>query len=260
VFEKQPANPKAFMLQTAILHQWWGSLGDAVLGLGGWWSGIGKNDSAPNPQLPTSNPQAYSRLILEELEHANLFVTPLDGERCWYRYHRQFRAFLRARLEREASLTVADLHRRASLWYEQNQLLPQAVKHALAAGEIARASDLVEASATAMAGRGIAANDTQKLLDAFYKTISDERGAVQEASTVYRSSFAIQPLVEPLSDRELEVLRLIASGASNQAIAATLVISIGTVKSHINHILGKLSASNRTEAVSRARELGLFAV
>jgi DNA-binding CsgD family transcriptional regulator len=59
-------------------------------------------------------------------------------------------------------------------------------------------------------------------------------------------------LVEPLSERELEVLRLIADGASNQAIAAALVISIGTVKSHINHILGKLAACNRIEAVSRA--------
>ncbi|HET9222025.1 MAG TPA: LuxR C-terminal-related transcriptional regulator, partial [Roseiflexaceae bacterium] len=67
-------------------------------------------------------------------------------------------------------------------------------------------------------------------------------------------------LVESLSEREVEVLRLIASGASNQAIAGALVISIGTVKSHINHILGKLAASNRTEAVSRARKLGLLAV
>jgi LuxR family maltose regulon positive regulatory protein len=64
-------------------------------------------------------------------------------------------------------------------------------------------------------------------------------------------------MVEALSDRELEVLHLIADGASNQAIAEQLVISIGTVKSHINHILGKLAARNRTEAVSRARELGL---
>jgi LuxR family maltose regulon positive regulatory protein len=67
-------------------------------------------------------------------------------------------------------------------------------------------------------------------------------------------------LIESLSERELEVLRLIAGGASNQAIAEALVISIGTVKSHINHILGKLAACNRTEAVSRARELGLLAI
>jgi LuxR family maltose regulon positive regulatory protein len=58
---------------------------------------------------------------------------------------------------------------------------------------------------------------------------------------------------EILSEREIEVLRLIAQGATNQAIAASLVITVGTVKSHINHILGKLDARNRTEAVARAR-------
>ena len=60
----------------------------------------------------------------------------------------------------------------------------------------------------------------------------------------------------PLSQREMDVLRLMAEGASNQAIADRLVISVGTVKSHINHILNKLNASNRTEAVARARPLG----
>ena len=64
--------------------------------------------------------------------------------------------------------------------------------------------------------------------------------------------------MESLSQRELEVLRLIAGGASNQAIGAALVISLGTVKSHINHILGKLGARNRTEAVARARDLDLL--
>lgn len=61
---------------------------------------------------------------------------------------------------------------------------------------------------------------------------------------------------ERLSKREPEVLRLIARGASNQAIAGKLVITVGTVKCHINHILCKLDAHNRTEAVARARELG----
>ena len=67
-----------------------------------------------------------------------------------------------------------------------------------------------------------------------------------------------QALLEPLSDRELEVLGLMAAGLSNQAIAARLVISVPTVKKHGSNILGKLYATNRTEAVSRARELGLL--
>jgi LuxR family maltose regulon positive regulatory protein len=64
---------------------------------------------------------------------------------------------------------------------------------------------------------------------------------------------------EPLSERELEVLRLVAEGASNKTIADALVVSVGTVKSHLNHLLGKLAAHSRTEAVARARALGLLA-
>ncbi len=66
------------------------------------------------------------------------------------------------------------------------------------------------------------------------------------------------PYGESLSARELEVLHLIARGATNRDIAGQLVITEGTVKSHINHILGKLNAHNRTEAVARAREWGLL--
>jgi len=65
-------------------------------------------------------------------------------------------------------------------------------------------------------------------------------------------------LVEPLSHRELEVLRLLASGKPNQQIAEELVVALNTVKKHVGHILSKLGAINRTEATARARELGLL--
>jgi LuxR family maltose regulon positive regulatory protein len=65
-------------------------------------------------------------------------------------------------------------------------------------------------------------------------------------------------LVAPLSARELEVLRLLAAGEPNQAIAEELVISLETVKRHVTHVLDKLGAANRTQAVARARELGLL--
>jgi LuxR family maltose regulon positive regulatory protein len=65
-------------------------------------------------------------------------------------------------------------------------------------------------------------------------------------------------LIEPLTPRELAVLRQVTSGSSNQEIAESLVISIGTVKAHIYHITAKLGARSRTEAVARAREAGLI--
>jgi LuxR family transcriptional regulator, maltose regulon positive regulatory protein len=74
----------------------------------------------------------------------------------------------------------------------------------------------------------------------------------------YKVHIARQPLPEPLSSRELEVLALLASGASNQEIAARLVIAPNTAKRHVKHILAKLVATNRTQAVARAREAGLL--
>lgn len=68
----------------------------------------------------------------------------------------------------------------------------------------------------------------------------------------------IQPLVEPLSERELEVLRLIAAGLSNREIADRLVLAVGTVKTHTRNVFGKLEVASRTQAVARARELDIL--
>ena len=67
-----------------------------------------------------------------------------------------------------------------------------------------------------------------------------------------------QQLVEPLSERELEVLHLLAQGDSNQEIAEVLVIALDTVKRHVTHIFEKLGVHNRVQAVARARALGLL--
>ena len=64
-------------------------------------------------------------------------------------------------------------------------------------------------------------------------------------------------LVEPLSERELDILRLVATGASNREVAAGLYITEGTVKNHLTSILGKLEVRDRTQAVLKARDLGL---
>jgi LuxR family maltose regulon positive regulatory protein len=69
---------------------------------------------------------------------------------------------------------------------------------------------------------------------------------------------SVSNLIEPLSDREREVLRLIADGLPNQEIAAKLIVSLGTVKTHINNIYRKLDVNSRTQAIHRARELALL--
>ncbi|MDO8689149.1 MAG: response regulator transcription factor, partial [Dehalococcoidia bacterium] len=82
--------------------------------------------------------------------------------------------------------------------------------------------------------------------------------ATGHATASGQGSTMFQNGVEALTAREVEVLRLLSGGASNQRIANELTVSVGTVKAHISHILGKIGARNRTEAVARARRLGLI--
>jgi LuxR family maltose regulon positive regulatory protein len=75
---------------------------------------------------------------------------------------------------------------------------------------------------------------------------------------VRAGGLVVAGLVEPLTERELEVLGLLAAGAPNRAIARELVITLDTVKRHVSHLFSKLEVTNRTQAVTRARELGLL--
>ena len=95
------------------------------------------------------------------------------------------------------------------------------------------------------AGQGVMPDYTAKLLSAF--------GVEQRDAPPPH-----QPLVDPLSPRELEVLQLLAEGLSNREISERLFLSLHTVKGHNHRIYGKLQVKRRTEAVARARELGLL--
>ena len=82
-------------------------------------------------------------------------------------------------------------------------------------------------------------------------------GAIRRQLRNREAEPAIPGLIEALSERELEVLRLVAAGKANRDMAAELFVTLDTVKKHTTHILGRLGASNRTGAVARARELDL---
>jgi LuxR family maltose regulon positive regulatory protein len=103
---------------------------------------------------------------------------------------------------------------------------------------------------TAAAAHGIMPDYTRKLLAVF------EAEGQQSKGKSYLPP--VQPLIEPLSQRELEVLQLIAQGLSNREIGERLFLALSTVKRHNGNIFGKLEVQRRTEAVARARELGLL--
>jgi LuxR family maltose regulon positive regulatory protein len=122
VLGRQPENIQAFLLRTSILDRMCGPLCDAVL------------EASPG----------FGQETLEYLERANLFIVPLDQERHWYRYHHLFGDLLRQRLGHSEAL--AGYHLRASAWYEANDDLAEAFRHALAAKDFEQAAYLAEAA------------------------------------------------------------------------------------------------------------------
>ena len=109
----------SFLTRTAILDRMCGPLCDAVTGT------------------------TASSVVLEQLERRNLLVVPLDRRREWYRFHTLFRELLLSELRRREPESIAELHRRAAMWYEANGLPEVAIDHAQAAGDDDRVAGLV---------------------------------------------------------------------------------------------------------------------
>ncbi len=135
VLKQQSQSIQRFLLRTSILERLCGPLCDAVL----------------------QDPSTSGQEILEYIERANLFIIPLDNERHWYRYHHLFADLLRQRLHQSMTTSTedeggnsAELHKRASLWYEDNDLEIEALHHAFAAEDFERAAGLIELARTAM--------------------------------------------------------------------------------------------------------------
>ncbi len=124
VLQRQPESIQSFLLRTSILDRLCGPLCDAVL----------------------LDPSGHGQETLESLERANLFIVPLDNERCWYRYHHLFAELLRQRRRQTAALSggVDEDHIRASAWLEAEGLELEAFEHAAAGHDIDRAERLIE--------------------------------------------------------------------------------------------------------------------
>lgn len=130
VLQRQSETVQRFLLDTSILDRLCGGLCAALTGY----------DHAAG--------------MLHQLEQANLFITPLDDQREWYRYHQLFAEMLRGRLRLLEPERERELHRRASAWYAAHGQSGEAINHALAAGETALALGLIEANLDQMLGRG----------------------------------------------------------------------------------------------------------
>lgn len=123
----------SFLLQTSLLERLTAPLCEAVTG------------------------QSGAQATLEQLMDANLFIVPLDHQHAWYRYHNLFADLLQKRLQSTEEKMVVDLHRRASVWFEQNDMPDMAIDHAIAGHDFERAARLIEKVAERLLRYGEAA-------------------------------------------------------------------------------------------------------
>ncbi len=130
VLDQQPDEIRQFLLQTSILNKLNGGLCNAVTG------------------------RTDGRFLLEHLINANLFLIPLDDAGQWYRYHHLFADLLRERLQAYEKGETAVLHQRASQWYAQENMVSEAIQHALAAADYVLAVELLESHAMKLIMQG----------------------------------------------------------------------------------------------------------
>ncbi|MEJ2285725.1 MAG: hypothetical protein P8X85_19285, partial [Desulfobacterales bacterium] len=126
VLGQQPESIYNFLLQTAILDRMTGSLCDELTG------------------------QENGQETLEMLDRANLFIVPLDNERCWYRYHHLFADLLRQRLHQTSPEQIPEMLIRASKWFEQNALIDEAIEYSMRAEAYERSAELIEEHVSAL--------------------------------------------------------------------------------------------------------------
>lgn len=127
VLIQQPPEVKDFLIASSVVDSFNASLCDALIQEGNY-------------------PPGTSQRILAYLEQANLFIVPLDDERQWFRYHHLFSELLRSILRQTLPHKVSTLNRYASAWYERQRLIPDAVSHAIAAGDVERAARMISAN------------------------------------------------------------------------------------------------------------------
>jgi LuxR family maltose regulon positive regulatory protein len=187
VLHQQSASVQAFLLHTSILDRLCGPLCDAVL----------------------LDPSASGRDTLEYLEHINLFIVPLDNERRWYRYHHLFAELLRQRLHQSVVAqgeSVADLHVRASAWFEEQGLELEAFHHAAAANDIERAERLINGKGMPLYVRGLFA-PVVTWLESLPTTVLDARPSLWVMFATALSVAGAVTRVEPILQAAEAALR-----------------------------------------------------
>mgnify|MGYP006270921819 CR=1 FL=1 len=236
VLAQQTGPVRQFLLASAVPDRFCASLCDVLLA-----------------EWPDTD--GASEAFLEQLEHENLFIVPLDRDRQWYRYHALFADLLHMCLQRDHPSLVAGLHLRASRWFEEYGLIDEAIRHSIEAGDLDRAAMLIEQEGMTLItrfGRPV----PERWLQAIPETEEQDRPML---AIVHAWSLLIrQPMLlanpEDLSEIEArlsEAERSIHRGEHDAELAANVRAHLNMARAHLARFRGDVD-----EAIRRSeREL-----
>ncbi|HYX59668.1 MAG TPA: LuxR C-terminal-related transcriptional regulator, partial [Streptosporangiaceae bacterium] len=233
VLEHQGEQVRTFLLETSVLERLSGELCDAVTGRPG------------------------CQALLEEAERAGLFVVPLDEVRGWWRYHHLFADLLRARLQTEQPDGAARLHRNAAAWYAERELADDAIRHAVAAGEMTWAARLIERHFdTVYSLRGEAAT-IYRWLSALPEDLIESRPRLLLAQAQLAAASGRLDAVEPLLDAAEHAAAAAAEEPFEPTIgrAASLLVSVPALNALCQAYLAQHRGDAEATAVFASRTL-----
>lgn len=219
VIDRIPNGTLNFLLQTSILNRLCGPLCDAV--------------------TRDSNGEE----ILENLEHSDLFLSPLDDVGKWYRYHHLFKQVLKARLKQTHPEMIFELHQRASTWYEMHGQVAEAIEHSLSAGDETRAAELVNRERWRLLGRG-EVNTLRIWLDKLPSELIRKEPELNLAyawiNIILRQAEAIEPHIQ----------------VAEKALEAITFKSTGVPSRYSDAIKGEIATTRASVALSHSDPLG----
>ncbi len=228
ILGRQSPEIHRFLVYTSILDQLTAPLCDALL----------EGDDESTITRPSS-------VMLEELEHANLFIVPLDHEQRWYRYHPLFGELLRGSLQQNNVSLIPILHTRASKWYEAQEMIPDAIRHSFAAADWERVVGLISANIFALLEQNELSNVARQI-----EHLTSEKSVARPWLLVGRAWLAaytgqldsVEPILK-MAETEINSLK-------SEVELQTLGGHIAAIRAYINWIGDKRDIAARAAQVA----------
>jgi LuxR family maltose regulon positive regulatory protein len=239
------------LLQTAVLDRLTGSLCDAVR-FGTAETPYRFSGTASSEGTAVTK-QDNGQATLEMLEHANLFIVPLDNERRWYRYHHLFSDLLRERLRQTLPDLAQTLHDRASEWYEENGFTDEAIEHALRALDFERAAYLIESVAEAMWGR-----DEHTKMRRWLAGLPAELVFTKPQLCIFHAGYLFASGQQDAAERSLQAAEQALDPNSDRAIKSSSVKQDQLAGTDRMKLLGRIAATRSFMASYRSDAPGVI--